>query len=156
MQIHKENYLLRIIVSSINSPSYPLAAYLHSLIYNSIPKHFSYIHNSFQLVNKLNGKLIQSDHKLLSLDVVSLFINVPKELIWNSVEKRWDCISCNTRISFNEFIMAVLLIIKATFFTFNNKFYRQIFGTPMGSPLSPILAGIVLQDLEETVLGRTR
>jgi len=68
MKIHKENYPLRIIISSINSPSYPLAAYFHSIIFNSIPKHFSHIHNSFHLVKKLNGKPIQSDHKVLSLD----------------------------------------------------------------------------------------
>jgi len=58
MKIHKENYPLKIIVSSINSPAYPLAAYLYNIILNSIPKHFSHIHNSFHLVNKLNGKLI--------------------------------------------------------------------------------------------------
>jgi len=31
---------------------------------------------------------------------------------------------------------------------FNDKFYRQTFGLPMGSPLSPILADLVMQDLE--------
>jgi len=40
-----------------------------------------------------------------------------------------------------------------TFFVFNgscfNGFIKQIFGTPMGSPLSPIIAEIVLQDREE-------
>jgi len=154
MKIHMENFPLRIIVSSINSPSYPLAAYLHNIIYNSIPKHFSHIHNSFHLVNKLNGKFIRSDHRVFSLDVVSLFTNVPKELICNSVVKRWGCISCSTGIPLNEFIIAVSLIINSTFFRFNNKFYRQIFGTPMGSPLSPILADIVLQDIEEVALGR--
>jgi len=154
MKIHKENYPLRIIVSSINSPSYPLAAYLHSIIYNSIPKHFSHIHNSFHLVKKLNGKPFQSDHRVLSLDVVSLFTNVPIELICDSVKKCWEHISCNTRILLDEFIIAISLIINSTFFTFNSKFYRQIFGTPMGSPLSAILANIVLQDIEEAALGR--
>jgi len=38
----------------------------------------------------------------------------------------------------------------STFFTF--KFYRQNFGTPLGSPLSPIIADIVLQDLERKAL----
>jgi len=105
MKIHKLNYPLRIIVFSINSPLYPPAAYLNSTIFNSIPKHFNHIHNSFHLVMKLNGNHIQSDYKVLLLDVVSLFTNfcfhftnVPTELICNSVKKRWDYISCNTRI----------------------------------------------------------
>jgi len=40
----------------------------------------------------------------------------------------------------------------STFFTFNNKIYKQKFGTPMGSPLSPIIADLVLQDLERRTL----
>jgi len=105
------------------------------------------------LVNKLNGKLIDSDTALLSLDVVSLFTNVPTDLIGKSIVKRWDHIACNTALPLNEFLIAISLIINSTFFTFNNKFFKQIFGTPMGSPLSPILADIVLQDIEEAALS---
>jgi len=41
----------------------------------------------------------------------------------------------------------------STFFTFNSKIYKQIFGTPMGSPLSLIIAD-VLQDLEKKALNK--
>jgi len=43
-----------------------------------------------------------------------------------------------------EFMKAIQMIVNLTFFTFNNKIYKQIFDTPMGSPLSPILADNVL------------
>ena len=46
------------------------------------------------------------------------------------------------------------LISYNTFFQFDNKYYQQAFGTPMGSPISPILADLVLQDLEEEVLKK--
>jgi len=36
---------------------------------------------------------------------------------------------------------------------FNGVTYKQLFGTPMGSPLSPVIADIVMQDLEEDVLN---
>ena len=35
-----------------------------------------------------------------------------------------------------------------TFFSFNNDYYRQIDGTPMGSPISPLFADIVMDNLE--------
>jgi len=42
--------------------------------------------------------------------------------------------------------------INSIFFTFNNICYKQIHGTPMGSPLFPIIADLVLQDLEMSAL----
>ena len=89
---------------------------------------------------------------LLSLDVVSLFTNVPKDLAVRSVTSRWDLISNKTSIPFDEFLKAINLIIDSTFFKFNNRFYKQIFGLPMGSPLSPILADLVMQDLESDAI----
>jgi len=39
-------------------------------------------------------------------------------------------------------------VLNSTYFSFNKTFYRQIVSTLMGSPLSSILANIVLQDIE--------
>jgi len=44
-----------------------------------------------------------------------------------------------------EFLIAISLIIDSAFFTFNKKYYKQIFNitnTPMGFPLLSILANI--------------
>ena len=57
-----------------------------------------------------------------------------------------------TSIPLHEFIKAIMIIINFTFFKFDKKIFRQIFGMPMGSPLSPILANIVLQDLEQEII----
>ena len=35
----------------------------------------------------------------------------------------------------------------SAYFKFYNKHSKQIFGIPMGSPISPIIADIVMQDL---------
>lgn len=47
----------------------------------------------------------------------------------------------------DEFLKALNLVLDSTYFQFENCFYKQKFG-PMGSPLSPILADLVLQDIE--------
>ena len=39
-----------------------------------------------------------------------------------------------------------------TVFSFNNKFYRQIDGVCMGSPLGPVLANILMTKLESTIV----
>lgn len=95
---------------------------------------------------------MESNFSLISLDVVSLFTNVSTDLAVDSIEKRWELISTSTSISLEEFIKAVRMILNFTFFSFNNVFYEQIFDTPMGAPLSPIIADLVMQDLEESAL----
>ncbi|XP_071571138.1 uncharacterized protein [Temnothorax nylanderi] len=151
-KIHKPGCPLRIIVSSINSPLYVLASYLHNIIYQNITFPTMHLKNNSQLVNELSGITLESNYKLISLDVVSLFTNVPIELTINSIEKRWDSISKRTHIPKDEFILGIRLVLNSTFFIFNNRIYKQIFGSPMGSPLSPIIADITLQDIEDKAI----
>jgi len=77
---------------------------------------------------------MDEDHKLISLDVVSLFTNVPTELIGISIVRKWNHISHNTKIPMEKFITAVSMIIDSTFVTFNNKYYKQIFGNSYRLP----------------------
>ena len=44
--------------------------------------------------------------------------------------------------------------MNSTKFKFNGKFYKQKFGTPIGSVISPMLAEIVMEDLKKTVFER--
>jgi len=45
------------------------------------------------------------------------------------------------------------MILDSTIFTFNNKIYKQKFGTPMASPLSPIIANIVMTQKQEHLIN---
>jgi len=91
---------------------------------------------------------MHSDFKLISLDVVSLFTNIPLDMAIDSIVKRWDYIGKRFAISREEFIIAIRFVLSSTYFVFNDICYQQTFGTPIGSPLSPIIADITLQDLE--------
>jgi len=151
-KIHKPNCPLRIIVSTINSPLFSLAIFLKDILQNSIDRSIGYVANSHQLVKTLNDFTMDPNYRMVSLDVISLFTNVPIDLALESIEKRWDSISQCTLIPLQEFKVAVKFVLGSTFFTFNKKCYKQIYGTPMGSPLSPVIADLVLQDLETTAI----
>ena len=92
--------------------------------------------------------VIPFNYVLISLDVSSLFTNVPHELVLEGLKKRFHQVVVSTNIPEFEFIACVKFLLNSTYFTFNNKLYEQVYGTPMGSPISPILADIVMQDLE--------
>lgn len=51
-----------------------------------------------------------------------------------------------TELNLEQFLYAIHLILNATFFKFDGHYYRQTFGTPMGSLLSLLLADIVMED----------
>lgn len=85
---------------------------------------------------------------MCSLDVSSLFTNVP---LFETVDFICDyIIDNNITIPIPTSALKELLL-RCTFniqFKFNGKFYRQIDGVAMGSPLGPILADIFMGILE--------
>jgi len=151
-KIHKPGSQYRIIVSTIDSPLYPLAVYLHKIINDNIPKPRSHIKNSLQLIEKIKNKALNDNQALISLDVVSLFTNIPIDLAIECISKKWHFIADACKINKEEFLKGIRLVLDSTFFIFDNRMYRQKFGTPMGSPLSPIIADLVMEYIEERAL----
>ena len=49
----------------------------------------------------------------------------------------------------------IKICLESTFFQYNEKLYKQILGTPMGSPISVVIAEIVMQKIEKTILENT-
>lgn len=81
---------------------------------------------------------------LVSLDVVSLFTNIPYGLLLEILKDKWLVIRQHTTLKQNNLFGLLWMVCENCFFSFNGNFYQYIFGTPMGSPISPILAQIVM------------
>ncbi|XP_077265247.1 uncharacterized protein LOC143899118 [Temnothorax americanus] len=109
-KVHKTGFLLRIIVSAVGSPMYNIASFLHSILYEHIQRHKSYIKDSWTFAKTIRDLNIGTDQIMISLDVSSLFTNIPKELVLKAIEKRWDEISPNTMFTLPQFLHAISLI----------------------------------------------
>jgi len=69
-KIHKTDYPLRIIVSSLGSPLHNLASYLQKILQESLSILIYNYKNSFDVINKLVNMYIPEDHYLFRYDFV--------------------------------------------------------------------------------------
>lgn len=151
-KLHKANIPLRPIVSSIQSPFYNLSKYLSNCISNITGKNDYYIKDSFSFKEFIDNVSIPNHYKLVSLDVISLYTNIPIELVTKIIEEKWIQLKNYTTLSKNEFIEGLNLTLSNNYFQFQDNFYLQIDGCAMGSPISSTIAQLVMEHLEETVL----
>ena len=151
-KIHKLNYPLRPIISSIGSYNHNLSKYLHQIIKNNRPKQsFSFIKDSFDLVKRIINIKDSSNQTMVSFDVDNLYTNVP---VTEAIEITLDMLfkgSKSTKIPFSRTQMKQLLehAVCNVPFRFLDKTYIQVNGVAIGSPLGPILADLFMSKIEE-------
>lgn len=153
-KIHKNNIPLRPVVSTIGSPTHFLSKQLFNILNNAIKKPKSYLRNSYDFINRIKPFLIPDDHILISLDATSLFTNVNSEHVRDSLIKRYCTISQCSNISLDDLLESCQFLFDSIYFKFNNNYYQQIYGTPMGSSISGLFADIVMDDLETSCISK--
>ena len=80
---------------------------------------------------------------LFSVDIKSLYTNIPVD---KCIERQHNYLrKFNTTFSLpiSKLIKICTLCTSYCYFQYNNTFYKQKFGLPMGSPLSRVLARII-------------
>lgn len=152
-KIHKDPIKLRPIISSIDAPNCKIAELITDIMTKAYDTNCQYyIRDSFQLAEIMNNRRIPQGFVIISLDVVSLFSNIPLHLAVDVVTKKWEQISRQCAIPLDRFIELIEFVFNNTCFSFDNKHYRQILGTPMGSKCSPIIALYVMDELLDTCI----
>ncbi|XP_055527274.1 uncharacterized protein LOC129719884 [Wyeomyia smithii] len=108
-KIPKPGRPLRPVVSTIGSTTYKLAQYLSNILGKIVGKTEAHIINSFTFANEISGVQTDEDEVLFSLDVTSLYTNVPVDYVIECVEQRWNEIEDHTPIDKGSFIAAIKL-----------------------------------------------
>ena len=92
------------------------------------------------------------DEIMISFDVVSLFTSIDLEFEQNIMDELLQARPPSGHPITSEGIRKLLKLCLITHFRFDGQLYKQIRGTPMGSPISGLLAEVVMQHLERNVL----
>ncbi|XP_017489302.1 PREDICTED: uncharacterized protein LOC108377546, partial [Rhagoletis zephyria] len=147
-KIHKEGIPLRPICSSISSPSYNLCKYVVRVLKNVTMSSKFNVNDAVEFKEKIGKTYIYDDESLVSFDVVSLFPSTPVDLAIEIIDSKWSSIQEHTTLTKDLFLTILKFCIKENrYFKCNDKIYEQKSGMPMGSPASPVIADIVMEEL---------
>jgi hypothetical protein len=156
LKLHKEGTPGRPVISSINSIGQPIAKFLAKILENIRDKNKYNFNNSHEFKTYIDT--IQSpehDHELVSFDVVSLFTNVPLDLVFEILENRWDDIDEYTGLTKTQFFdLLRFCLYDCNYFLYNAKIYKQKEGLAMGSSLSTVLSDFIMEKLLDTQIPK--
>ena len=150
-KIHKnlENPPGRPIVSSIDCATERISMMLDIILQPLLLTTKSYIKDTPDFLRKLSKEIILEEENLFTLDVSSLYTNIPLEESLQIMEKeffpRTDCV-----IPPPYLVKMLELILKCNNFTFNRKHFLQVNGTAMGTRVAPTYANLFMAHIEES------
>ena len=96
------------------------------------------------------------DEELRSYDVSALFTSVPVDKAMDIIGRRLQedvTLSNRTPLSPDDVIAVLDKCLKGTYFLYIGEYYLQIHGAAMGSPVSPIVCNIYMEDFEQRALA---
>ena len=93
---------------------------------------------------------------IVSCDVVSLYTSIPHDLGLTAIEYWIDNYTTSLPRPFSkEFILeAISHVLRENTFSFDNKLYRQLQGTAMGTKIAPTYATLVTGYFEDNLFRK--
>ena len=154
-KLHKPQIPMRPIVSFCGSPTYQLSKYLTSILQPLTNASRHKLQSTVDFINAIKTIRLPDNYKLVSFDVKSLFTSIPLQLALDCTEALLDSTDTDTTLPMPtcEIMVLLKLCLESTFFQFNGKHYKQLHGTAMGSPVSVVVAEIVMQKIEKEALA---
>ena len=102
---------------------------------------------------------ILDDEIMVSFDVVSLFTAIPVQkacaYICNKLMDD-DTSQSRTNLTTDNVISLLEFVLFNSFFVYNDCFYKQIHSCAMGSPVSPVVANLCMEAIDESALSSMR
>ena len=92
---------------------------------------------------------------MVNFDVVSFFIRVPVDETLDEIATKLsedDTLGERTSLTPSQICQLTKICLKSTYFQFRDELFEQLEGAAMGSPLSPIIANLFMESLEERAI----
>ena len=155
-KINKPDTPLRLIVSSRGSVTYGVAKVLTKILKPLIGRSPHHIHSTQHFVEQANKVTLLPGECLSSYDITALFTSVPVKPALGIIKDLLEqdrTLNGRTVLPVKDIILLLEFCFHNTYFSFLGKFYEQVEGAAMGSQLSPILANLYMEYLEQKALS---
>ena len=142
---------LKPIISSRGSATYETAKELAKIIKPMVERSPHYVQNNKDFLDSIKNIKIQPDECIMSYDVSALFTFIPIEPAIKIIQKHLEDdkdLSNRTSMTVNHIICLLDFCLKNIYFSLQGRFYEQTEGAAMGSPISPLVANLFIEDLE--------
>ena len=137
--------------SSRGSVTYGVAKVLTKVLKPHVGKSPHHIQSTSDFVNRAKRVTLPLGEYLTSYDVTALFTSVQIDPALNNIKdllEKDERLSDRTVLSVQNIIELLGFCLHNTYFSFQNKFYEQVEGVAMGSPVSPIVANLYMKQFE--------
>ena len=136
----------RPINSSTGSPMYEISKYLARIqyLYNDVYT----VRNSKEFASFIFNQKNEPNERIVSFDVTSLFTSIPVDLALQIVKDELNNTTIwiqHTGLSADHINGMLKFVLNNSYFMYEDCHYHQIFGCPMGSPVSAVIAELVMQ-----------
>ena len=162
-KIHKADVPLRPIISACGTSTYKLSKFLTTILQKYTGKNFSFVKDSKGLAKSLKGKTINSDETIFSVDVSALFTSIPVPVALAAINRKITThisqeglqpfLAHSHSIPKDKINALLEIVLNNCVFSFQHKFYKQLQGAVMGSPVSPVIENIYMEYFKQLALG---
>ena len=152
----KQGCQLRPIISSVGSVTHATAKELTRIIKPLVGGSTHHVQNNQDFLQSIEGIQLKPDEEMMSFDVESLFTSVPVDPSIDIIKKLLEedrTLHQRTSMTVDQIICLLRFCLTTTYFTFQGKIFEQVKGAAMGSPISPIVANLFMEDLETKALA---
>ena len=154
-KIHKENIPLRPIVSACGSVTYKVTKLLAQTLEPLCGNTVHHVKNSTDFASSVLNTRVTRNEVMASFDVVSPFTSVPLNEVLKLTNDRLladSTLEERSTIPVIDIMRLLEFCLRNTYFQFRGTIYEQSEGLAMGSPVSPVLANLYMEEFEQIAL----
>ena len=155
-KIHKPTPVGRPIISGCDGPTEKLSSFVDKLLQPIAQQQKSYLKDTTDFINFIEKTKVPADAILVSMDVTSLYTNIPQEEGIQTVCNAYEKFYINKPpIPTRLLDKALRLILQENSFQFAGKNYLQTHGTAMGTKMAVAFANIFMSKVESEILSQS-